>query len=1305
MTPRLLGFACLFVAFAMAQTNRGALSGSITDSSGAAIPSAKILVRNLNTNQAIEVQSSREGNFSVPALDPVDYSIEASAPGFQRALIRQLKVDTAGTTSVQLILKPQSVESSVDVTAELPAINTDSGTVSHTISQRDILNTPLTNRNVLELAMAMPNISGDVGSEDPTVSATATVPGFNISLNGGRPGSTNILADGVNNTGVGLARSIANFSPETVQEVTVQSAAYSAEYGSTGGGIINATTRSGSNRPSGTLLWNAINPVFNAAPWTIAATNRPQPTAKSNQFHGSFGGPVVIPKIYNGRNKTFFFGAFEPRYRMDFVQADALLPTDAMRQGDFSDALAVTGGWAPAAELARFRINPLRDSTIYRQFNLVGNQLQRAPLAAGQTYEPFPGNRIPASFIDPSATKALQYLPQAGSYFLNTNGQLVNYQVLRFVQQNEKRYLLRLDHVVNSKNRFNVRWSFLPVVGKKGFGHPINGNGADYGKSTQLMLSDTHTFSPRILNDLRLNYTRGRFSGTLTDEFDPLTGRNLNAELGLPNITPGGLPSLAFELGAFGGIGSVGSGLRENIEERYGLTDILYFSQGNMNWKFGVDISHARMKTMSLFLASGGLWDFRSVQTANGGATSSGGIGFASFLMGVPNSVQLRNAVIPYYYRWNSYAAFVQNDWKIRRNLTLNLGLRYSLQTPRTEKFNRQGSFLPELAKEYALPSPLTLADGSSINSVLVPPFAYSGAAGRSPYLTPVNRLNFEPRFGFAWSPDFAWNKSRRMAIRGGYGLSHAPLTGNSRAANPDFTVPTQAYGPNSGQTDPNFILRMSSNPPSLSALSPEEVIRVPQDGLVYLDSINLGGQGFVVSKNAKIPYTQNWNLSITHRILSDTIIEFSYVGNKGTHLFMPALNTNPRSFRLIDAIQAANGDPDLAVNDPLGRRTPAGAVFRIQQATLGSQYVGFNRLPILMDSSANSIRHAGFVNVTRRARSGLTLTGNYTFGKSIDDASDASTDASVLTSPSSLGQAGYGAARSNDRSVSSFDVKHNFNLTALYDLPFGRGRRFLPNAPRAVEWLIGGWTIGGLGRIMTGFPFTVVLVDANKLGEGNYNVRPDIAPGVPLLNPLWNRNCPLSNSCEPYLNPAAFMRPVKGALGNAPRTLDGARGPWQQYLNLSLQKNFRLNERVRLQFRSDFSNALNHPVFRVVHNNTAMANFSLPTETPVTAAEFDAWARFNNRPLSNTPAGAALFEQSRNVILSNRNQASVLPDKFFNVPVPQGFARTNALSYDITQVDGFKLYRLRQSFRETFGQLWSLPSPRQIQMSLRIIF
>src|SRR5439155_14234983 len=205
-----------------------------------------------------------------------------------------------------------------------------------------------------------------------------------------------------------------------------------------------------------------------------------------------------------------------------------------------------------------------------------------------------------------------------------------------------------------------------------------------------------------------------------------------------------------------------------------------------MTWKFGVDLNHELLNVIPFFAASGGRWDFRVLQTSNNRSNqlTAGGNSFASYLMGVSNAALVRPVLIPYYYRWNSGAAFVQNDWKVKPNLTLNLGLRYSLQYPRTEKYDRQGVFLPELAKEFPLAEPLTLADGRVVTSVLVPPFAYAGRGRRSRYIFPVDWLAFEPRLGFAWSPG---DRKGSFAIRGGYGLSHVPLTGNNRLPNPDF--------------------------------------------------------------------------------------------------------------------------------------------------------------------------------------------------------------------------------------------------------------------------------------------------------------------------------------------------------------------------------------------------------------------------------------------------------------------------------------------------------------------------------------
>ncbi len=1266
------------------------------------MPGASVTITNVGTNQQVRLNTSEAGSFSAPDLEPVEYRVEVESAGFKRSVVERIKVDTASSASVDVVLQPGTVDTQVLVTSEAPAVNTESGTTGNTITERQIMDTPLTNRSVLDLAVVLPNVGGDVGSENPSVTSGATVPGYNLSVNGGRPGSTAILADGVNNTGVGIARAVVTFSPETVQEFTVQTSAYSAEYGQTGGGVINATTKSGTNRLTGTALWLTRNPATNAAPFTTASVNRPVSNLRDNQFSLSGGGPIVIPKIYNGRDRSFFFAAIEPRRRQDHIQADSLLPTEAMRNGDFSGLAAVTGGWAPADVVSRLGVRTTGDTTLYQQFNVAGNQFQPITLGTGQAYTPFPGNVIPKSMLDPVAMKSLQYLPPAGDYYVNSNGQLVNWNTERFVKQNETRYLVRIDHTISDRNHINGRITAIPAVGQKGFGSDVNGNGADYSYSRQAMLADTHSFTPTVVNDLRLNYTRGRFSGTYTPEFDVKTGRNLTKELGLPSITAGGMPMFAFGLSAFGNIGSQGSTLNDNVEERYNVADIVYVTRGRMSWKFGVDLTHALMNVTPLYAAAGGNYAFSNLQTNSLGTSSgTGGIAFATFLLGIPNTVAQRNVIIPYYYRWNSGAAFLQNDWKVKPNLTLNLGLRYALQLPRTEKYNHQGVFRPDLAKDFTLPTPATLVTGQTLTSASVAPFAYSGMGGRSQYLYDPHYLDFEPRFGFAWSPKMPG--MRNMVVRGGYGLSHAPLTGNNRLPNPDFGAPLN-FTSTSGQVNQNYLMRLSSNPPLITPVPVDQYLSIPQDGLVYLGGVNI--PGFVISNNNKTPYSQNWNMTLTWQLQQRTTVEVAYVGNKGTHLFLPAVNVNPRPFDYVNALDAANLSPDNSVTDPLQRRDTAGRIINVPRGSLASRYMGIATLNTFYDASANSIRHATYINVTRRAANGLTLLSNYTFGKSIDDASDASPDKNVLsTGTVGGGQMSSGGTRRNDRSVSSFDIKHNFNATALYDLPFGRNRRLLAKSWMPLREAASGWTLSGVFRLMGGYPAVATLSDANFLGGPTHTIRPNIVPGVPLLNPLYDRNCPTGNLCEPYLNPAAFIRTPRGQLGDAPRTLDGVRGPMQRYFDGSIQKNFSLGERRRLQFRMDLINAFNHPVFRVSPNNGGGTDlYTAPSTNPMTAAEYDTWARQNGQPLSTSTAGTVQLASIQQFITGNRNPTGALPVDFFSMQVPQGFVSKDANSFDVRNMDGFKLYRLRQAWTNG-GQLYAPPVQRYIQFGVKLFF
>ena len=351
---RLVAIFLVLAAAAFAQTNRGSIAGTVTDHPAPSSPGHSQSDQHRN-QPGSHRDTASNGEFSVADLEPVEYRLEITAQGFKKEVIDKVKVDTASIATVKRAARDR-----------IGGYQGHGGGIGghdrylighleqhgHAAADR---RAPLLNRSVLDLALTLPNVGGDAGSEDPVITSVTPCPGCNLTLGGGRPMSSMIMADGTNNTGVSLGRTIVSFSPETVQEFTVQTSAFSAEYGTTGGGIINATTKSGTNELHGTALWYNRNPDFAAAPFTLATTNRPQPTLKYNQFSLAAGGPVYIPKIYNGKNKTFWFAAVEPQYRRDHLDQYGLLPTPGMCNGDFSGLVNTNSGWLPQSVVNQFQ--------------------------------------------------------------------------------------------------------------------------------------------------------------------------------------------------------------------------------------------------------------------------------------------------------------------------------------------------------------------------------------------------------------------------------------------------------------------------------------------------------------------------------------------------------------------------------------------------------------------------------------------------------------------------------------------------------------------------------------------------------------------------------------------------------------------------------------------------------------------------------------------------------------------------------------------------------------------------------------
>jgi hypothetical protein len=1348
-------FCCLLLLAdaANGQTNSGAIGGTVTDKTGLVIAGAEVTITNLGTNQSIKLVTSQAGSYALANQPPVFFRVAAVAPGFKRAVADKVKVDTATQVTVDLTLEVGDTSQSVTVEAAPPLLNSESGAQGHTITEEQVLNLPFQDRSVLELAVTLPNVSGNVDNEDPRVDLGTPSPGFAININGGRPGEGSILADGANNISNQGRRQMASFSPEVMQEFTVQTGTFSAEYGSTGGGIINTTTKSGTNQLRGLAYWYNRNPFFAASPWSASAVRRETPNLKQNNVGLTVGGPVVLPYIgpkglsrYNGRGRSFFFVAVEPRRTYNRNLANSgLVPSEAMRKGDFSNACTVDGGLAPCDVAARLG-RPAVPLELYNQTFQANGQLYR--VQAGDPVPAFPNNVIPSQWLDPIALKIAQAIPAPSPYYLDDAGLLRNTAASTFVRNRETRYTVRLDHQVTDTNKLSFRYTNNPIYGERGYTNAgdnsviYNSPGNHNSASSQYLLNHVYIIRPTVINDLRLSYTRGDYAGSVPNAWK---NRNWAAELGLPTASSWGLPQ--FTTGAYNVGQTDQARLNINLDQNFNITDSLSIVRGKSSWKLGADLYLGRWKFTELTNFPGGQYTFTNILTQSAIANGTGGHAFAQFLMGIPSNVQMRSAIVPYYYSWRSASFFVQNDWRLRPNLTLNLGLRYSLQLPRTEKHHLQGSYRPELARNVAVPqeplctvatrpcpaaNQVRLPEGMLPKEALIVPFHYSGVGANSPYMAPVDWNDVQPRFGFAWSPRI---HGRRIVIRGGYGLSYAPSAGVSVArAIPDIggsITDAYTYNNNRGtyqKQNPGdtALLRLSTNPPDYTFKTPN--VRIPDNGIVYEEALALAGPAVnreFVSPNFRSPGIHNWSFTLSGEIASQTVLTVGYQGAHSSSLFLPPRNTNYLDPAVNTQLAAAGLNPSQVVYDPLGRRNPAtGQVVTVLLSSVFSRYLGFANFTDRFNAIGRSDRHAGFISLQRRMRQGLNFNANYTWGKTIDDAGDSGDSQTLFGAYTSL-QGGFLKDPPPERSVSEWDRRHIFNLTFYGDLPMRRNSPYLARVPPPLKSIIIDWRFSGIYRAMTGTPVHVLLGDTNgaaiadnRVGAQLNNqamIRPNLVLGVPVLNPYFDRNKDALGTYEPFLNPAAFTRPPKGQVGNLARTLDWLRTPGLWTFNLSLQKNFYAfgrDSKRYFEFRVDAQNVLNHINFGFGPHPSQWGIFTAtsPSEADITAAEYRTWQAYDpsGRPALGTPAGDSLFAQIQNLTRSQRPNGAAtgpLPDDFYTVRLPDHFKATNQNAFDISTMEGLKYYRLRQVYNNGFTTYNNAQQTRYLTFGLRFFF
>lgn len=1112
--PAAVLFTCVgFATWLWGQGSRGALTGAVKDTSGAVIPGVTVEVTDENTGVSTVVATQVTGTYYAPQLVPGYYRLTFSVQGFKKLTISNIKVDVGSTVTQDAVLEVGAVTESVEVTGQTSLVETTTSSVGTTVQISHVLEMPLADRNVFRLVDLVPG---------------AFTVGGQMSVGGGRTRNALAMLDGVLNTRGGLAEQNIEMSPpvDTMQEFKVEVNNYGAEWGRSAGGLVNAVTKQGTNSFHGSFYEFLRNDKLDARGWSADV----KPPLRRNNFGATVGGPIV-------RNRTFFFYSFDGwRQRSGVVETRSVgLPE--WRTGDFSTATRDDQGRAVRV--------PIYDPE-------TGTGTFERP----RTTQPFPGNVIPPSRIDPVAAKAATFLPQPNRLPDNPFNHSGNWQENRIDLDTHDYHTARVDHDLTDRTRFFVRYiRTQPERSRDGYtrgygvADPV-GLSID-NRRQNLALNATHLFSPTFF----LNFTAGVNRVFIHRKSGDCCETNYGKLLGIPNVPGEVFPRFNFggglapvtEIGATGNANRIAAITNSETAGRFSRVS------GNHTLKFGGAYARFNANDNSRQQPSG-VWGFngRFTQGYDGAGRSipNTGLPFADFLLGRLNSVDARiSAGIGK--RIQYYAGYFQDDWRVMPNLTLNLGIRYEVETPAHEVAGRMNNFDPY--------TPNPLAGTADIPAAAVGVVTFPNRHGKGKYLWRWDKNNFGPRFGFAWRP-FGTNDT---AVRGGYGIffgtpydreliqqARLGFEGIYRARHP---VP--------------FRLR-DGLPPGALDFPPESEL---------LPTFGNRGTRFETSTvqfvdPARVfPYTQNFNLTIQHQ-WKGVLFEVAYLGNLGRHVSFPNINLNHIPPELL---------PRTDIPERLRRPW---TIFTSDQP----------QIQILAPNWGISNYHAFTFKSERRFRSGAGWVVAYTLSKWIDNVVFSSDDHTVGDNDQIQNIYNLRA----EKSLSTNHTPHRLVLAPIVELPFGEGRRWL-NRKGIVDALFGGWQIATIASFVSGAPFGVTVLNGPRdiLGDNSdgKTLRPDLVAGQKLVHPQRGKPDPARRGLL-WLNPDAFAVPALYTHGNASRTLPGILGPGEVVFDSMLAKNFRFAEHWRAQFRWELFNTFNTPQFNLPNNSFGGGGFGSVT-------------------------------------------------------------------------------------------------------------
>jgi len=1092
---------CLMVSLAPldAQTTSGAIVGTVTDPSGAVIGGASITVTNVETGISVKATTDSSGEYVVTPLSVGRYSVTVEATGFKRSIRTDITLNVQDRLRVDAKLEVGAVTDTVEVAAAAPMLETDTSYLGEVVDSQRIVDLPLNGRFFTRLAVL-------TAGTTPTVHGARDENTGGFSSNGVRPYQNNFLLDGVDNNSlsedlVSQQSFVIGPPPDAIAEFKVQTNSMSAEFGRSGGAVLNVTIKSGTNALHGTAYEFLRNSTLDAKNFFDSPTN-PIPPFKQNQFGFSVGAPVLIPKLFNGKNRTFFFFDYQGTRIRTGQTFLATVPPDSWRTGNFSGYNQI---FDPATTVTDANGNTTR--------------------------QPFSGNQIPLSRFNPIAAKLLSMFPEPNVAGLTSAFGVSNNYLSNPVEPNDtNQFDLRIDHRISESDSIFGRFSYSNNIDNPPGPIPPPLDAASFSSGNflnrprNLVITETHIFSPRIVNELRLGYSRNRSERL---QFD--ANENLSAQLGIPGVpfstNNGGLPQ--FGVSGLNNFGSSEYQPTVETQEVYHIIDSVSIIRGRHTLKIGAELKPRVNFSILQPPVPRGYFGFSGTFTNDPNNVSNTGLGSADFLLGIVQQAQISSFINDMFQQPGQFY-YVQDDFKVNKKLTLNLGLRYEFVVHAMEKYNAEANF-------NIATNTLDIAGGrqDALPPNWYPQIAVNRNAPRS--LVPNQKHDFGPRVGFAY------NMFKNTVIRGGYGIFYS-----SYEAGP-LSIP------NPGNNPPFF---EQANYNSVSAIQPNAIVNNLSQGFP-LDALSNPSLPSVFALDPRFsnPYVQHWQLSVQQELGWNTVWEVAYAGSKGTRLY---------EFR--------QANPVTPTSDP------------------NANYANLRPRPYLGDFSLwcscnSSTYHSLQTKIEKRFSNDLSFLTAFTYGKSIDEVSTAS-----------LGFHGGGYARNWnhpewEKGPSDFDQKFRFVNSVTYILPIGKGKRLLGGLNGVGNALLGGWELQGIQSATSGVPLTINASIGESNTNGDSEERPNRVAGVPLY--------PSSQDASLWFNPAAFTATAFGTLGNAGRNIIYS-AP-QVSIDSSLFKDFAIRERIKVQFRSEFFNMLNHPNFRANSLNTS---FDAPGAGAFTAAQ-----------------------------------------------------------------------------------------------------